>query len=172
MEKDPLTSGNAGQGVFLIQVRKVLGQHSGNSRLSALGSACQIHRVGDLVEAVLEEMSVRVEGHRRRAVAEHLLHDLDVSTGRDRQRRGSVAQLVRVQIRNADGRRCHSEGFAEHADPQCLATANSSEDEVFRCLAGDVPGEVVDEEPGDRHLATTMGLRCAPDETVALDGGH
>lgn len=39
------------------------GQHSGNSRLSALGRAGQIHRVGDLVEPVLEQ-------------AEHLLHDL------------------------------------------------------------------------------------------------
>nr|WP_236551762.1 hypothetical protein [Aeromicrobium sp. 9AM] len=171
MEKDPLTSGNAGQGVFLIQGQKALGQHSGNSRLSALGRASQIHGVGDLVEAVLEEMSVRVEGHRRRAVAEHLLYDFDVSARRDRQRRGCVAELVWVQIWNADGRGCHSEGFAEHADPQRLATANSSEDEVFRCLAGDVPGEVVDEEPGDRHLASTMGLRCTPDETVALDRG-
>nr|WP_235508949.1 hypothetical protein [Aeromicrobium sp. Root236] len=117
MEKDPLTSGSAGQGVFLIQVRKVLGQHSGNSRLSALGSACQIHRVGDLVEAILEEMSVRVEGHRGRGMTEHLLDDLDVSARRDRQRRGSVAQLVRVQIRNSNCRRRHPEGFAEHADP-------------------------------------------------------
>jgi hypothetical protein len=40
----------------------------------ALAGASQIHRICDLVKAVLEQVAVRVEGHRGRPVTEHLLH--------------------------------------------------------------------------------------------------
>jgi hypothetical protein len=39
-------------------------------------------------------------------VAEHLLDDFDVRSGRDRQRGGGGPQLVRVQSRHADGSGC------------------------------------------------------------------
>ena len=47
--------------------------------------ASRIHRVCNLVEPVLEQVAVGVEGHRRRPVTKHLLDDLDVRAGRDRE---------------------------------------------------------------------------------------
>jgi hypothetical protein len=41
-----------------------------------------VHRVGDLVEVVVKEVAVPVEGHRRRGLTEHVLDDLDVGAGR------------------------------------------------------------------------------------------
>jgi hypothetical protein len=68
-------------------------QHFGNRKIRGTGNRLgqtlqitrRIHRVGDLVEPVFKQMAVRVEGHRGRPVTEHLLYDLDVRTGRDRQ---------------------------------------------------------------------------------------
>ncbi|RYB96208.1 hypothetical protein EUA06_01085 [Nocardioides glacieisoli] len=71
-----------------------LGQHWGNSRIGLVNDmkpgttlarcvAGPAQRIADLVEPVLEEVTVGVEGHRRRAVSQHLLHDLDVGTAGD-----------------------------------------------------------------------------------------
>jgi hypothetical protein len=62
----------------------------GNKR----SAPCRVESVRDGVEAVLEEVSVEVERHRRGLVPEHLLHDLQVGSGRDREARGGVPKLV------------------------------------------------------------------------------
>jgi hypothetical protein len=61
-----------------------------------------VHRGGDLVEPVLEEVTVGVERHGRRAVAEHLLDDLHVGAGGDREAGCGVPELVGVQVGYAD----------------------------------------------------------------------
>jgi hypothetical protein len=74
-----------------------------------------------------------------RGVAEHLLDDLDVRTGRDRQQGGRVPQLVRVQPGHADGSRCGIKATgAEHRDPQRAPTPHTAEHQVVGVLAGDV----------------------------------
>jgi len=100
--KAALTSGNPGKGRFFISARIGLGQHWGNTGQRAQvaaallrGRAGGIEGVADLIEPVLEEVAVGVEGHGRRAVSEHLLDDLDVSAGGDGKAGGGVAQLVR-----------------------------------------------------------------------------
>jgi hypothetical protein len=55
------------------------------------GGACGVHRVGHLVELLGQQMSVQVQRHGRRRVAEHRLHDLDVGAAGDRQRGGRRA---------------------------------------------------------------------------------
>ena len=55
-----------------------------------LGGTGRVRRVGDLVELVVQQMAVQVEGHRRRLVAEHRLHHLDVRAAGDGQRGGGV----------------------------------------------------------------------------------
>ena len=89
VRKGALTSGDAGRGSFFVSAEIGLGQRWGNTRQQTSPRprrfAGPIHRVADLVEPVLEEVAVGVERHRRRAVSEHLLDDLDVGAGRDRE---------------------------------------------------------------------------------------
>lgn len=66
-----------------------------------------VQPIGNLAEAVLEQVTLQVQGHGGRLVSEHLLDDLDIRTGRDRKRRGSVTQAVRhdpVEARCDHGR--------------------------------------------------------------------
>ena len=119
-----MTSGNAGSGLFVISLEIGLGQHSGNTgqRVQALaalpgGCAGAVQRVTDLVEAVLEEVPVGVQRHGGGGVTEHLLDDLHVRPGRDREAGGGVAQLMRVQVGDADGLGGDAELQAEGADP-------------------------------------------------------
>nr|WP_238384812.1 hypothetical protein [Ornithinicoccus soli] len=161
-----------------------VGQHSGNSRIglgnsvgalagSLLGrGAGQVHRVGDLVEPVVEQVTVGVHGHRRRGVAEHVLDDLDIGTGRDRQARGGVPQLVRMQAGKSDRPRGRIEAAAaEDRRPHRAAAPDPGEDQLVGCLAGDVRGQVLDQEPGNRDVAALMGLRGPPHQPLALDHG-
>ncbi|HEX7210643.1 MAG TPA: hypothetical protein VF241_06970 [Propionibacteriaceae bacterium] len=78
-----------------------IGNSSG--RFGGLGSGV-VERVGDLVEAVAEQVSVDVHRHRSARMAEHLLHDFDVRAAGNGEACGGVAQLVRVQLRDADRR--------------------------------------------------------------------
>ena len=50
----------------------------------------RVHPDRYFVEPIAEKMPVLVQGHRSAGVPEHLLHDLDVGTRGDRQRRGRV----------------------------------------------------------------------------------
>jgi hypothetical protein len=90
-------------------VRIGLGQHWGNAGQRSQGVAAAVdggargvEGIADLVEAVLEEVPVGVQRHRRRAVAEHLLDHLHVGAGGDREAGRCVPELVRVQIGYAD----------------------------------------------------------------------
>jgi len=73
------------------------GQRWGNSSRSRRG-----HPIGHLVQSITEQMAVLIKRHGRRSVPQHLLHHLDVGARRDRQRRGGMAQLVRVEAGTAD----------------------------------------------------------------------
>jgi hypothetical protein len=53
-----------------------------------------VHRGADLVEPVLEEVPVDVQGHGGRGMAEHLLDHLDVGSRGDGEARSDVPQLV------------------------------------------------------------------------------
>ena len=92
----------------------------------------------DLVEAVLEEMTVGVQGHRRGGVSEHLLHHLDLGAGGDGEAGGGVAELVGMQSGDADGSGGVIERLAEGAHAQGRATADPGEYEIVGSLAGDV----------------------------------
>ncbi|MFZ2015143.1 MAG: hypothetical protein WAV00_15085 [Nocardioides sp.] len=61
-----------------------------------------VHRGTYLVEPVLEEVAVDVEGHRSRGVAQHLLDDFDVGAGGDGEAGGGLPQLVGMQLGHAD----------------------------------------------------------------------
>ena len=50
----------------------------------------RVHRIGDLIKLVGDQVSVQIEGHRRGLVAEHRLYDLDIRAGRNGQRRWGV----------------------------------------------------------------------------------
>jgi hypothetical protein len=75
-----------------------IGNSSGGS--GSLGSR-RVERVGDLVEAVAEEVPGDVHRHRGARMAEHMLHDFHVRAAGDGEAGGGVAQLVRVQLRDA-----------------------------------------------------------------------
>ena len=72
-----------------------------------------LERVGDLVEAIAEQVSVDVHRHRSARMAEHLLHDFDVRAAGNGEAGGGVSQLVRVQFGNADRRGRDVEAGAE-----------------------------------------------------------
>ena len=139
-------------------------------RRADVSAARRVHRVGDLVELVVEEMAVQVQGHRRRLVAEHRLHHLDVRAAGDGQRGGGVPQRVRgeaVQPGDADGG--VEARAAEGAQVQHAALLRR-EDEVRGLLAGDVDGELLGQEPRDGDLQALVGLRRAEDR-VTVDVG-
>nr|WP_242497974.1 hypothetical protein [Nocardioides glacieisoli] len=87
-----------------------------------------VHGVADLVEPVFEEVAVGVEGHRCRAVSEHLLDDLDVGAAGDGEACGGVPEFVRVEVGYADGPGGRAERGAEGAHSQGLAVADAGED--------------------------------------------
>nr|WP_235503528.1 hypothetical protein [Aeromicrobium sp. Root344] len=130
--------------------------------------ASRVHRVGDLIEAVLKQVAIRVEGHRRRPVTEHLLHHLDVCTGRDREGSCRVPQLVRIEIRNADRLRSWPEHFPEARYPQWVAAADACEHEIVRLPAFEMLGKIIDEETRNRHLTSLMRLGGTPHHAEAL----
>jgi hypothetical protein len=139
VRKAVLTSGNAGRDRFVISPRNGLGQHWGNTGErweggAALlgGGACGVEGVADLVQSDLEEVPVDVRCHGRRAVPEHLLDDLDVGAGGDREAGRGVPQLVRVQVGHADRPRRRAERRAERAHAQRLAVSDAGEDQVVR----------------------------------------
>ncbi|MBS2937353.1 hypothetical protein KDN32_06330 [Nocardioides sp. J2M5] len=103
---------------------------------------------------------------------EHLLDDFHVGPAGDRQAGGGVPELVRVEIRDPDDARGRPEGRAERADPQRLAVADASEDEVIWCFVGHVVGQLGDQEAGDRHFATIVGLGGAPHQPLSLNRRH
>ena len=76
-----------------------IGNSGGGS--GSLGSS-GVERVGDLVEAVAEEVPIDVHRHRGARMAEHLLHDFDVRAAGNGEAGGGVSQFVRVQFGDAD----------------------------------------------------------------------
>ena len=93
----------------LLEVR---GLGEGRS-LRLLAVAGGFHRGRDLVETVVEEVTVGVQGHRGGGVAELLLDDLDVGARRDGKAGGGMAQLVGVQVGHSDRRRGGRERVSE-----------------------------------------------------------
>jgi hypothetical protein len=55
------------------------------ARIFSRRSSDGVQAVRDVVQLVGEQVPVQVQGHARRGVPEHLLDDLDVPAGRDRQ---------------------------------------------------------------------------------------
>jgi hypothetical protein len=66
------------------------------------GCSRAIHRLADFIEPVIEQVTVGVGRHGRRAVPEHLLDDLDAGAAGDREAGRGVPELVRVEVRNTD----------------------------------------------------------------------
>lgn len=145
-------------GAILVSARRE-GNHGyrrGNE--SCAGGAIQ--PVGDLVEAVVEEVAVQIEGHRRGLMTEHLLHDLHVGACGDREAGSRVAQAVRHEAVKAgpSRRRC------EHVAPEVAGTQGLAlrrgEHEIVRPAAGNVLAEPLGDEarhadpsPDRRHRA-------------------
>lgn len=96
-----------------------------------------VHPIGQVVESVREQVAVEVQGHRGRVVPQHHLHHLRISSGRDRQRRRSVPQLVRVEA---------------------SAAARSREQQIVRCSSFGEGREFSGDEPRQRHGPARMGL--------------
>ncbi|GAA4739721.1 hypothetical protein GCM10023350_25110 [Nocardioides endophyticus] len=162
-----LTCGNAWRTFSGFGGPRWLGQHWGNktdSRAPLLGhcSGC-VHGIADLVEAVVEQVTVGVQGHRRGGVAEHLLDDLHVRAAGDGETGGGVAELVWVQARDADGPSSRTELFAERAHPRRLSAPECAEDELVGSLVRDVTLKLINQEGWDRDLAALVGLGRSPD---------
>ena len=68
--------------------------------------ASRVHRVSNGVETVGKQMPVQVERHCGRLVSEHLLNDLDVGSGGDRQRGRGVPERMRSETVETDRRGC------------------------------------------------------------------
>ncbi|HEX5089632.1 MAG TPA: hypothetical protein VFV89_17625 [Nocardioides sp.] len=163
------------------------GQRSGNTgqqNFALFGRSCPqavverrllpgtVESVGDLVEPVLEQVAVGVHGHGRRRMSEHLLDDLHVGSGGDRQARRSVPQLVRVKTRDPDRRSGGVEvPAAEDGRAQRRAAADPGEDELVGRQRLEVRRQLVNEEAWQRDLTPLVGLGCAPDQALALHDG-
>jgi hypothetical protein len=80
----------------------------GNSRVRP---RCRVEACGDLIEPILEQVPVQIERHCRGLVPEHLLHDLDVRAGGDRQRSGGVTKAVRHEAVESDCTRRSRRGY-------------------------------------------------------------
>ena len=68
--------------------------------------ARRVHGIGYNVQPIAEQMAVLIQRHRRRLVAEHLLHNLDVSAAGYSQSGGRMPECVWVEARNAQRRGC------------------------------------------------------------------
>lgn len=163
------------------------GQHFGNSILSIgrnngrfLRKVCgrrgvtagKIEGIGDLIEAVVEQVPVDVHRHGRTGVTEHLLDDLDIRAGRDTgEAGGGVPQLVWMDPVRADGRHGGVEAGAEDVHPQRTTTADAGEHELTWIFAGNVGVQFVDEKSGNWHLSALVALGRTPHQPVALHAG-
>src|SRR6478672_5446477 len=126
-------------------------------------SVCRVHLIRYLVEPIAVQMAVPIERHRGRRMPEHLLHDLHVRAGRDRQGRRGVPQRVRRDSVEASRPYGPVEDDVAEVLQSEQAALGRGEYEVVWCLARGQLGDVLDDEAWDRHGADLMGLRCAED---------
>ena len=83
----------------LTALRKIYDTGKARDVYVAGRSGSGVEALGNLVEAVLEQVPVEVERHCGRLVSEHLLDDLDVGSCGDRQRGCGVAETMGVPAR-------------------------------------------------------------------------
>jgi hypothetical protein len=97
-----------------------------------------------------------------RIMAKHLLHDLDVGPGRDRETRRCMPQLMRCQaVEPGSGRRC-VEMVATKVEVAQDAAMPTGEYQLARYLPYDVPGKIAREKCWHRHRSPLVRLRRAP----------
>jgi hypothetical protein len=136
------------------------------------GLPCFVEGAGDLVEPVVEQVAIGVEGHRGRGVTEHLLDHLDVGTTGDPETGRGVAELVRVQAGKADrSSGCVEVTASEMGRADRAAAADGGKDQIRRRLALHQRRELFGQEVRKRDLASRMRLRCRPDEALPLHDG-
>lgn len=135
------------------------------------GRTCRVESFGDIVQSVIEEVAVEVEGHGRRCVSEHLLHDLHIGAGSNRERRCCVPQVVRVEIWHADRFGSATEGALERRGPDRFTAADARKDAArfgFRLDLGIVrtaTGLLSDSMSSGRSVEA-WGLRPSGEENV------
>jgi hypothetical protein len=101
-----------------------------------------------------------------RALARSPLPDLSGTTQRIRQHHGNPCRSG-TPIEAAAAER-----GPERGDTQRLVVADAAEHKVVRVPTVHAVREVVDEDARDGDLTALVGLRGAPDETLALDWRH